>query len=143
MMTDLRIGIDVVDVRDVAHALACFGERYTSRVFTPAEVAYASSAADPEVMARRLGARFAAKEATLKALRASERGISPRSIGVSRDPSGAIALELSGPAFAAAREAGAESLAVSISHESHWAIAIVIARACPKPSMRSRIWWKR
>ena len=102
MTRELKIGIDIVDVRDVERALASFGDRYTARVFTPAEIAYASNAADPSVTARRLGARFAAKEATLKALDASERGISPRSIEVSRRPTGAIALELSGAAFAAA-----------------------------------------
>ena len=142
MTAELKIGIDIVDVREVEHALASFGARYTERVFTPAEVAYASNAADPTVTARRLGARFAAKEATLKALNASERGISPRSIEVSRRSNGAIALDLSGPAFAAAQEAGAVELAVSISHESHWAIAVVIARG--RVDMpRSRIWWKR
>lgn len=142
MTDELRIGVDIVDVREVEHALARFGARYTSRVFTAAELAYASNAADPTVTARRLGARFAAKEATLKALRASERGISPRSIEVLRAADGAIALELSGPAFAAAREAGDPSLAVSISHERHWAVAIVVARA-PRRPVRSRIWWKR
>jgi holo-[acyl-carrier protein] synthase len=127
----ISIGVDLVDVRDVASSIARFGDRYLARVFTPREIAYATSAIDPATTARRLGARFAAKEATLKALRACERGISPRAIEVVRSEDGGIELALHGPAFAAARDASA-TLALTMSHEGQLAVAIVIATWCSR-----------
>ncbi len=126
MTPGLSVGLDVVDVRDIEASLARFGARYLARVYTPAEVAYAMSARDRATAARRLAARFAAKEATIKALGAGERGISLRTIEVARRDDGAIVLALSGAAFAAAREAGEPTLAVSVSHEGHLAAAVVI-----------------
>jgi holo-[acyl-carrier protein] synthase len=143
MRGGISVGLDLVDVRDVEQSVARFGEDYLSRVFTANEIAYAMSAGNPAIVARRLGARFAAKEATLKALRASERGISPRSIEVVRREDGSIEIALSGPAFAAAREAGATSLVLSMSHEGHLAAAVVVAHTTGRPRARSRIWWKR
>jgi holo-[acyl-carrier protein] synthase len=123
------VGIDLVDVRDVARSVERFGARYLSRVYTDAEIAYAQAAKETRGVASRLGARFAAKEATLKALRASERGISLRTIEIIRHEDGSIDVALSGAAIAAAREAGDASLAVSVSHEGNWAVAVVIAQA--------------
>lgn len=135
------VGFDLVDVREVEESIARFGERYLSRVYTPDEIAYAMRARDHATAARRLGARFAAKEATIKALGASERGISPRAIEVVRDEDGATRIRLRGPAFAAAREVGATALAVSLSHQGDFAAAIVVAERDRRK--RSRIRWKR
>ncbi len=60
----LRVGIDTVEVAAVEAAIAAHGDRYLERVYTPREVA------DCNGDAERLAARFAAKEATFKALRA-------------------------------------------------------------------------
>ena len=62
----LRVGIDLVRVREIADSVATFGERYLARLYTTAERAYAES--DAVRMPERLAARFAAKEATIKAL---------------------------------------------------------------------------
>jgi holo-[acyl-carrier protein] synthase len=137
-----RVGVDLVDVREVAASVERFGDRYLSRVFTRAETNYALAANDPIVTARRLAARFAAKEATVKALTAGDRGINPRDIEVVRLEDGAVVLALSGAAFAAAREAGGSSLALSVSHEGPWAIAVVIARTVTQSRGLSRIRWK-
>lgn len=139
----IAIGVDVVDVEDVKESLVHFGDRYLRRLFTDGEIAYCLSACDRSTVASRLGARFAAKEATLKALRASERGISPRSVEVLRRNDGAIDVALFGAAFAAAREAGATSLSLSMSHEGHFAAAVVIAQATTAFVRRSRIRWAR
>jgi holo-[acyl-carrier protein] synthase len=133
------VGFDLVDVREVQESMDRFGERYLTRVYTPAEIAYAMSAPDRATAARRLGARFAAKEATIKALGASERGISPREIEVARSTDGAIRIILHGPAFAAAREAGATTLAVSVSHQGDLAGAVVVI----EKKRTSRIRWKK
>ncbi len=133
------VGFDLVDVREVEESIDRFGERYLRRVYTPGEIAYAMSAPDRAIAARRLGARFAAKEATIKALGASERGISPREIEVARREDGSIRIILHGPAFAAAQEAGATALAVSLSHQGDLAGAVVVA----EKKRSSRIRWKR
>ena len=119
-MTRLRVGIDLVQISRIAESLAAFGERFLRRVFTEAEVAYASAA--PARTAERLAARFAAKEAAKKAL--SLDGIAWRELEVTRAESGACELVLHGAARAAA---GAARLAVSMSHEGDHATAVVIA----------------
>jgi holo-[acyl-carrier protein] synthase len=123
----LRVGIDLVEVAEVAASLNAFGDRYLARVYAPAEVAYCRSAAsDP---AAHLAARFAAKEATVKVLRpsADDEGIDWRSIEVVRREGGWCQIALSG---AAARLAARQSLSdfqVSISHAAHYAVAVVVA----------------
>jgi holo-[acyl-carrier protein] synthase len=136
------VGLDLVDVREVAESVERFGQRYLDRCYTPAEVAYAMSAPDHVTGVRRLAARWAAKEATIKALGASERGISPREIEVVRTSDGSIRLELHGPAFAAAQAAGATALVVSMSHQGDLAAAVVVAHKSASSSFR-RIRWKR
>src|SRR5438067_2061558 len=120
-MTEGRIsvGIDLVRVSRVAASLEQFGERFLKRVFTDAEVAYA--VASPPLTAERLAARFAAKEAAVKALGLGERGVGWRQIEVTRQTSGACRLTLHGAARDAADEAGVCELSVSLSHEGDYA----------------------
>jgi holo-[acyl-carrier protein] synthase len=122
----LRVGIDLVQVSRIADSLERFGERFLRRVFTDDEIAYAKSA--PALTAERLAARFAAKEATMKALEIGDAAISWRDIEVSRAPSGACELTLRGAAGQAAARCGAESLALSLSHEGDYAAAVVVTR---------------
>jgi holo-[acyl-carrier protein] synthase len=121
----MSVGIDLVRVSRVAASLEQFGERFLRRVFTEAEVAYAT--ASPGLTAERLAARFAAKEAAVKALGLSERGVGWRQIEVTRQPSGECRLSLHGAARDAAAEDGVVELAVSLSHEGDYATAIVLA----------------
>ena len=126
----LRVGIDLVRISRIAESLDQFGERFLRRVFTPGEIAYAT--ASPAHTAERLAARFAAKEAVIKALDLAERGVGWNQIEVARTPSGAGVLILHGVAAEAA--AGSE-LAVSLSHEGDLATAIVVCTPSPrKPS---------
>jgi len=135
-MRGVLLGTDLVDVREVEDALRAFGDRYLARVYTPAEIAYAL--ASPPETARRLAARFAVKEATLKALRAGDVGVDPRSIEVTKAPDGACGVALTGAAALAARRAGIGTLAVSISHQGDLAIAVVVGeRARPSASRLS------
>ena len=117
----LRVGIDTVEVAAVEAALAAHGERYLERVYTAREVA------DCDGSAERLAARFAAKEATLKALRAGGGGVPWDAVEVVRDPSGHTDLALSGRAAELAAEAGLSELAVSLTHEGGLASALVVA----------------
>src|SRR5438445_5736332 len=99
----MRVGIDLVRVSRVAASLERFGERFLRRVFTPAEIAYAT--ASPSLTAERLAARFAAKEAAVKALGLAETGVGWRQLEVVRQPSGMCQLSLHGAALDAARGA--------------------------------------
>lgn|GEM_PF-109907 len=133
----LRTGIDVATVADVADSLARFGERYVERLFTRHEVE--SCSGTPAVTAAGLAARFAAKEATVKALGWEDAPLDWRSIEVRRARSGACTLLLSGEAAALAARRGVRELAVSLTHEGGIAAAVVVglleghkspARAC-------------
>jgi holo-[acyl-carrier protein] synthase len=117
------VGIDLVRVSRIAESLEHFGDRFLDRIFTPAEVAYAGSASAPSVTHERLAARFAAKEAALKAFGLVDAGVSWRELEVVREPSGACVLRLHGRA----RElAGQGSAALSLSHEGDLATAVVV-----------------
>ncbi len=120
-----RIGIDLVSVNAVAAALEAHADRYLDRIYTPAEVDDCRTPAgiDPQ----RLAARFAAKEATIKALAPGGEAIPWNSISVRRAASGAPALELTGAAAEQADRQGLDEFAVSLTHEEGLAAAVVIA----------------
>ncbi|OOG53695.1 holo-ACP synthase [Rhodanobacter sp. C03] len=118
--SNIRVGIDLVRISAIAESLASFGDRFLHRVFTEAEVTYCMSA--PMLVSSRLAVRFAAKEATRKALRLD--GVGWRDIEVVRQPDGACDIELHGATMA---KCGAGRLALSMSHEGDHATAVVIA----------------
>lgn len=119
----LRIGIDTVSLAEVSDALRDFGQRYVQRLFTPGERAHAESA--PARTAERLAARFAAKEAAIKALNLSEAGIDWRDIEVLRDAGGRPSLALHGRAALALTGRPPSEIAVSLSHDPVQACAVV------------------
>jgi holo-[acyl-carrier protein] synthase len=121
----LSVGIDLVRVSRVAESLHRFGDRFLFRVFTAGEIAYAHSA--PALAPERLAARFAAKEATIKALDLVDQGVTWRSIEVEREPRGKTRLVLHGRARSVAAAAGFAELSVSLSHEGDYATAVVLA----------------
>jgi holo-[acyl-carrier protein] synthase len=122
----LSVGVDVVTVAEVAASLARFRERYVRRLFTAHEAEYCEAAVGV-VSAARFAARFAAKEATLKALQPTHPWAQWRAIEVRRDRSGRCALVLHREAAALARRRGIHSLALSMSHDGDRAAAIVVA----------------
>jgi holo-[acyl-carrier protein] synthase len=122
----LRVGIDLVEISRIAESLRKFGERFLRRVFTDGEIAFATAV--PSQAAERLAARFAAKEAVIKALGLADQPMNWRDIEVRRAPSGDCAMALSGTACRAAERAGVRELAVSLSHEGNYAAAIVVVR---------------
>ena len=119
----VAIGLDVVFVSRIEESLQSFGERFEDRMFTPAEIAYARSAAGQR--AERLAARFAAKEAVIKALSLSETGLAWRDIEVVRKDDGSCAIALHGAAAAALAKLGADRVLVSLSHDGDYAAAVV------------------
>ncbi len=125
MGTAIRVGADVVAVKQVAESVDTFGARYLRRVYTEHEIA--SSTGAPAVRAASLAARFAAKEATIKVLRPSGHQPDWRSMEVRRHAEGWCTMALTGHAAALAEEAGVAELAVSLTHEGDVAAAVVVA----------------
>lgn len=124
----ISVGVDLVAVDSVVDALRSpNGSRYLARVYTEREVTecQGSSGVDPA----RLAARFAAKEATLKAISVGNDAVALRDIEVWTEGSGRVRVALRGRAAEIAAEAGVTDLAVSLSHEVSFAAAVVVAHA--------------
>lgn len=122
------VGVDAVDVARLRAVLARRAG-FAARYFTPTEQADARRAADP---AESLAARFAAKEAVMKALGTGLGGFPLTDVEVCRTPgtgptSGAPRLALHGRAAELARARGATHLHLSLTHTSEVAIAFVVA----------------
>ena len=117
------IGIDIVDVPRFRDLLAR-RPSVVERLFTPGERAYAESRADP---AERLAARFAAKEAVMKALGAGFGEVAFRDMEVVRAPGGRPGVRLHGRAAARARRAGVTGWHLSLSHTANAAVAVAVA----------------
>lgn len=124
-MRVLAHGIDLIDVARVARSIQEHGERFLSRVFTPAERAYADAS---RRRLEHLAARFAAKEAVLKALGTGwGQGVAWTDVEVAHGPGGRPVVVLHAAAADHARQQGIASWALSLSHTSTHAIASVIA----------------
>ena len=118
------IGIDIIEVARVREVLLRT-PRFRERVFTPAEQAYCDSRG--AVAAQHYAARFAAKEATLKALQTGWRGgIAWQDVEVAARDSGAPYLILHGPVLELFNSSTATAAHLSISHTSEHAIAQVV-----------------
>lgn len=121
----VSVGLDTVTLEEVASAWRAFGERYARRLFSPAECAYALQ--EPARVIERLAARFAAKEAAIKALNLGEAGVNWRDIEVRRSPDGSPHLALHGRALEALASRPACELALSLAHDPIQACAVVLA----------------
>jgi holo-[acyl-carrier protein] synthase len=124
--TSFRVGVDVVNVDDVAWSIGHFGSRYLTRLFTEHEID--CCAASPSLMAAGIAARFAAKEAALKVLRPTDLRPEWRSIEVRRQAGGWCDLILTGEAAELALSEGVDNIAISLSHDGNVAIAMAMAR---------------
>ncbi|MCK4739487.1 MAG: holo-ACP synthase [Deltaproteobacteria bacterium] len=106
------IGTDIVNIARFERAMKKWGARFKSRLFTDAELTYAEGKKRP---ALHLAARFAAKEALIKAY---GRFVTYKKIEIQRDPEGAPKIEVEGESDL--------RFFVSISHEQEFAVAQVV-----------------
>ena len=113
-----ELGIDIIKVDRIRASIARFGSRFSERVLTPNERRYVRDR--PETFA----GRWAAKEAVSKVLGLGVRGIGWKDIEVERLPTGQPAVRLHGRAAARAQQLGMARIALSITHESDYAVAI-------------------
>ena len=118
-------GVDLCDVDRMRKAVdASHGARLVERVFTIGEITYARRKASPY---ERFAARFAAKEAGMKALGTGWRdGINWRDLEVINLPSGRPTLQLQGRAAEIAAKLKVRNISLSITHTAHQAMAMVI-----------------
>ncbi|MBS1860921.1 MAG: 4'-phosphopantetheinyl transferase superfamily protein [Actinobacteria bacterium] len=122
----LRVGTDLVSVSTVAESLGGpHREHYLARIYTRREVEDCSGPSG-RVEPERLAARFAAKEAAIKALPGAGEEVRLTQIEVVRGESGDVSLALSGRAAELFRESGSNEIAVSLSHEAGFAIATAV-----------------
>lgn len=120
----IGIGTDIVRVARLASGLARFGSRYAARILSAEEYQEFLVAARP---AHLLAKRFAAKEATAKALGTGFRGtFSLRDIAVAHNPLGRPSLLLTGGAQILARELQVDRAHVTLSDEEDYAVAFVV-----------------
>lgn len=117
------VGVDIVEIERVENALARWGERFLQRVFTQGEIAFYRN------RPRELAARFAGKEAVMKALGTGARGVSWREIEILPMRGGKPLVRLYGRAQLRAEALGLGSLAISLSHSQGLAVAFVVGES--------------
>ncbi len=117
-------GIDIAEVPRIGQAIERFGERFLQRIFTAGEIRYCDSKAN---RAERYAARFAAKEAAMKALGTGwNHGVRWRDCEVVRAPGGRPTMTFHGKAAEFAARLGVRNIALSLSHTTEQAIAQLI-----------------
>ena len=114
------VGVDIIEIERIEQAVARWGERFLTRIYTDAEVATCCWRVPA------LAVRFAAKEAVMKALGTGINGIAWREIEVLSNSNGKPLVYLHGAARRKAEELGMCEVAVSLSHSREYAVASVV-----------------
>ena len=123
----LASGVDIIEISRVKRVLERYGQRFLDRVYTAREIAYCRGRAP------NLAARFAAKEATMKALGTGVRGVGWKDIEVIRHESGAPSVMLHGRGKRRAQRLGVRDISLSLSHSRDYAVAFVVVQREPEP----------
>ena len=114
------LGVDIVEIERLRRSMGRTAG-FAERVFAPAEIEYCESMADP---ARHFAARFAAKEAVMKALGTGwSGGVTFRDIEVGHPEAGPPEVRLSGRSAERFSELGGQRILLSMSHEKSCAVA--------------------
>jgi holo-[acyl-carrier protein] synthase len=117
------VGVDIIEIERVGAVLARFGERFLTRVYSDVEAAFCRGRVSE------LAARFAAKEAVMKALGTGARGVTWREIEVLPNRRGKPLVYLYGRARERAERIGLSGIDVSMSHSREYAVAFVVGHA--------------
>ena len=116
----LTTGVDIIEIPRLRQVLERYGQRFLERVYTQGEIAYCRGRPP------NLAARFAAKEATMKALGTGATGVGWKDIEVVRQESGAPSIQLHGRAEVRAQRLGMVGVSLSLSHCQEYAVAFVV-----------------
>ena len=117
----LATGVDLIEIARIEEVIARHGKHYLERIYTPAELTQCGKRTES------LAGRFAAKEATAKALGCGIGDISWQEIEVLGDDQNAPVLTLHGEAIKRAEVLGLSTWSVSISHSQSHSVALVVA----------------
>jgi len=124
MVMIVGTGIDIIEVARIGEAIERFGPRFLERIYTSVEIRYCQSKHNAT---ERFAARFAAKEAALKALGTGWRlGVQWKDVEIRREADGRPTVDFSGKAAEVAARLGARRASLSLSHTAEQAIAQVI-----------------
>ena len=121
----ITTGVDIIEIPRIQRVFGEYGQRFLNRIYTAGEIDYCRGRAP------NLAARFAAKEATMKALGTGVRGVGWRDIEVVREASGAPGIKLHGRAERRAQRLGLQEISVSLSHSREYAVAVVVTQCLP------------
>lgn len=116
----LRTGIDIIEIARIERVISLWKESFLQRIYTGAEL----EACINQIPA--LAARFAAKEAVMKALGTGMKGVSWREIEILYDTDGIPQVRLYGRAYHRAKEQGIDNFCITLSHTKEYAVASVI-----------------
>ena len=131
------IGFDLVQVSRIEEALRRWRERFQNKVFTPGEIRYCLDKKNP---ALHFAARFAAKEAFVKALGIGIRkGVHWKDVEVQRGPLGRPVLKICGRAVEICRKEGLENFFLSLTHDGDYSGAmVVLEQSDPRSAVSER-----
>jgi holo-[acyl-carrier protein] synthase len=118
------VGTDIIEIGRIKRAFERSGVRFLEKIFTPGEMEFCEMR---KARFSSYAARFAAKEAVLKALGTGMAGCSLLDVEVTRPGGGRPEIVLHGAAAAIAKEKGIASVLISISHNRDQAVAFAIA----------------
>jgi len=117
-------GVDLAEVPRIQASIERYGDKFIQRIYTPAEIAYVERKANKY---ERYAARFAAKEAAMKAIGTGwRRGVRWQDFEVANLPSGKPTLRLYGAAARHAAKLGVKNVSLSITHTAQLGMAHVI-----------------
>ena len=114
------IGVDIIEIARIKRAIARWSESFLRRVYTDPELRMCHKKPSS------LAARFAGKEAVIKAFGTQNKGIGWKDIEILSEPSGKPSVHFHGKAQNQANSLGLNRLAISLSHSREYAIAFVI-----------------
>jgi holo-[acyl-carrier protein] synthase len=115
-----HVGVDIIEIARIEKAINRWGDRFFRRIYTELELKLCRK------RPARLAARFAAKEAVMKALGTGVRGISWREVEILAEPSGKPRVHLYGKAQKKASDLGLDRVAISLSDSKEYAVAFVV-----------------
>ena len=119
----LTVGVDIIEINRISATVDRWGDRFLHRIYTQGELDYCRGR-PPQ-----LAARFAAKEAVMKALGTGVRGVGWRDIEVVRQRGRAPTVRLHGRATKVSERLAVTQIALSISHSKEYAVASVVMQA--------------
>jgi len=117
-------GVDLAEVPRIRASIERYGEKFIRRIYTPAEIAYVERKAN---RFERFAARFAAKEAGMKAIGTGWKfGVTWQDFEVANLPSGKPTLRLHGVAARVAEKLGVRHISLSLTHTTEYGLAHLI-----------------